>query len=723
MSHVGFEFEIGSHSPDQLFVTSFDAVEAISRPFELEVSFFPRDGEPLDLQELLGQESKLLIPTPAGDRWFHGEVHGARSLGEHGGRRRYEVRIGPKVGRLAHLKRSRAFQAKTVVEVIQAVLDEGKVKHRAAASGSYPKLEFCVQYNCSDLDFILSRAEANGLFHLYEHSDSGHELVLGDGTNAFTPLAGGDTLPYRLEGETPEEEYVAEVLEVHRLRTGSVVLKDFDPLRPALDVSGKETPGPLELYDYPAEATSPSEAAALATARMEERGQGKLTLDLKTHCPRLVPGALFSLSEHPEERFNRKLLVVEVQHHGRRRETLGEPEAFAQIYRNEVRCLPEGTPFRPARRTPQPKVSGLQTATVTGAAGEEIHPDEHGRVKVQFHWDREGKKDDKSSAWVRVAQSWGGPGWGALFVPRVGHEVVVRFLEGNPDRPIVVGSVYNGSNPPAAHLPGEKTQSAIQTSSSPGGSGHNELRFEDAARDELITLHSQKDLTAATVNDKKQDVGQNESLEVGRDRTLEVERHQSHEVILNDTVEVTKNQSSTILKNRTSDVTGGDSESVESSQSTTVAGLYSVSAKTASTETVTLVKTLTVGGAALTVVGATHAVGVGLLRTETIAGARTEIIAQNRDENVEKNRTAKVKGEDHLQTKEGLVQGTGKDGKVQVDGNFELGAKEGGSFLAKKMELKADSKLNLIVGGKLLLSIDSGGNITVNAKTITVEGK
>ena len=208
-----------------------------------------------------------------------------------------------------------------------------------------------MQYASSDFDFVLARAEAAGLFHLYDHSDSGHELVLGDGSNAFTPLAGGDTLPFRLEGETPEEEYVAEVHEIHRLRTDAVVLKDFDPLRPALDVSGKDTPGKLELYDYPAEATAPSDAAALATARLEERSQGKLTLDLRTHCPRLCPGAIFSLEDHPEERFNRKLLVVEVQHHGRRRETLGEPETFAQIYRNEVRCLPEGTPFRPARRT------------------------------------------------------------------------------------------------------------------------------------------------------------------------------------------------------------------------------------------------------------------------------------------------------------------------------------------------------------------------------------
>jgi type VI secretion system secreted protein VgrG len=723
MSTVGFELEIGPHSPDQLFVTSFQAVEAISRPFQLEVSFFPRDGEALDLKELLGQVAKLQIPTPNGDRWFHGEVHAGRSLGEHGGRRRYEVRIGPKLNRLALIKRSRAFQGKTVVEVIKSVLDEGKIDHKVSTSGSYPAMEFCVQYAQTNWDFILQRAEANGLWFKFDHSDSGHKLVLADGPNAFDPLEGGDTLVFRREGHASEDEYVSDALEIHRLRTDAVVLKDFDPLRPALDVSGKDTPGKLELYDYPAEVTDPSHAGALATARLEERAQGKLTLDLKTHCPRLVPGALFTIAEHPEERFNRKLVAVEVRHWGKRRETLGAPEAFSDIYRNEARCLPDGTPFRPARRTPPARVPGVQTAIVTGAGGEEIHPDEHGRIKVQFHWDREGTKDDKSSCWVRVAQSWGGPGFGALFLPRIGQEVVVRFLEGNPDRPLVVGSVYNGSHPPAANLPGDKTQSAIQSNSSPGGNGSNELRFEDAAGSELITLHAQKNLTVATVNDKTQTVGHDETLEVGRHRTVEVDRHQAHEVILDDRLVVKKNQSQTILKNRTTGITVMDSETVDAIQSTTVSGVYNLSCKETSQEAVTLVKTLAVAGAALTVVGAAHTVSVGKLRTETVAGARSEIFAGNLDESVDKDSKAKVVGDDQLQTKEGMRQATGKDGSVEVSGNAEAGAKEGASFLAKKMELKADDKFNIVVGGKLLLSIDSGGNVQLNATTITVEGK
>ncbi|HZN95217.1 MAG TPA: type VI secretion system tip protein TssI/VgrG, partial [Myxococcales bacterium] len=627
MATNAFNLTAGSLAPDQLFVTSFEAVEALSQPFRLEVGFFPLDGEPLDLQELVGKDASLLVPAPAGDRWFHGEIHAARALGEHGGRLRYQLRIGPKLCRLELIRQSRIFQEKTVAEVVKAVLDEGAVEQRAALTGSYPKLEYCVQYRESDLAFVSRLLERDGIFYFFEHSDSAHTLVLGDGDNAFADMAGGEVLPHRLEGQTPEEEYFSEAVEIHRLRTDAVVLKDFDPLRPALDVSGRDADGKIELYDYPAEVDAPGTAGKRATARLQERGQGKLTLDVRTHCPRLWPGALFSLADHPEDRFNRKLLAVEVRHWGKRRESLGEPEAFASTYRNEVRCLPKETPFRPARRTPRPTVGGLQTAIVAGAAGEEIHPDEHGRVKVQFHWDRQGGKDDKSSCWIRVAQSWGGPGFGALYLPRIGQEVLVRFLEGNPDRPLICGSVYNGEQPPAAKLPGDKTQSTVQSSSSPGGSGSNELRFEDAAREEWISLHAQKDLLVETVNDKGQEVRRDEQLEVKNDRSREVGRHLSHEVTQHDFTEVVKNQDSTIQGKRTAEVAEWESETVDGSQSITIAGQLSVSAQDVIRETVTLAKSLHVGAAMSTMVGVGYSVAVGLVKAETIAGTRSEIVA------------------------------------------------------------------------------------------------
>ena len=725
MSLPAFELQAGPYAPDQLFVTSFEATEALSRPFRLEVSLFPVDGEPLDLQEMLGKEALLRVPTPESDRYFHGEIHAARALGEHGGRLRYQLRIGPRLGRLELIRRSRIFQEQSVDEIVAAVLDGEKVEHRAALSGSYPKLEFCVQYRESDLAFVSRLLERDGLFYFFEHSDSGHTLVLGDGKAALAPVAGGDALPYRPAGGfVGDEEHAFHVEEIHRLRADAVAVKDFDPLRPALDVSGQEEADSavLELYDYPAEVSDPSAASATAKVRLEERRQGALTLDARTHCARLHPGALFTLSEHPEDRFNQKLLVVKIAHHGQQRETLGEPEPFREKYRNEVRCLPEATPFRPAPRTPRPRIGGLQTAMVVGPAGEEIHPDEHGRVKVQFHWDREGKKDEKSSCWVRVAQSWAGPGFGATYLPRIGQEVLVRFLEGNPDRPLVCGGVYNGEQPPAAGLPGEKTQSALQSSSSPGGSGNNELRFEDAAREEWIRLHGQKDLTLATLNDKAQEVVRDEALEVKKDRSRQVDRHQSHQVTGSDAANVVKDLSLAVQKNRAARVRQAESESVLGSQTVTVSGNLTESTQQVSMESVGLAKQTTIGAAAFTMVGAAHSIGVGLVRAETVAGTRTELVGGSRDETVEKKRSAKVAGEDHLQTEEGMRVSLGKDSSVEVGGKSELGVKEGMAALAKKVELKADKKLNIIVGGKLMITVDSSGKVQVNASTITVEG-
>ncbi|HVE85299.1 MAG TPA: type VI secretion system tip protein TssI/VgrG [Myxococcales bacterium] len=725
-----FDLQAGSHSPDQLFVTHFEATESISRPFAVEVSFFPRDGSHLDIQELLGQEASLRIPAPGGDRFFHGEIHAARSLGEHARWNRYQVRIGPKLQRLELSRGCRIFQEMTVVEVVKKVLGERSVDLRAALSASYPKLDYCVQYRESELAFISRLLERDGIFYFFEHSDSAHTLVLGDGPSALAPMEGGDALPFRPHlgpAMVADEEHVYELAEIHRLRSGAVKLKDFDPLRPALDVSGRHGDGGadiLELYDYPAEVDAPAAAAATAQVRIQERSQGKLTLDGRTHCPRLRPGATFSVHDHPEDPFNRSLLVVEVRHLGQQREGLGTPESFFETYRNEVRCLPKETPFRPARRTPRPTIAGLQTAIVTGAAGEEIHPDEHARVKVQFHWDREGKKDDKSSCWIRVGHSWAGAGFGATYLPRIGQEVLVRFLEGNPDRPLIAGSVYNGEQPPAASLPGEKTQSALQSSSSPGNSGNNELRFEDAARDEWVYLHAQKDLLQETVNDKTQTVGQDESLEVKKDRSRQIDRHQTHEVVQNDLGRVDKNQTNTITKNRTTTIGVNDTERVMGNETVTVSGKHNVSAKQTATETVGLAKGVHVGAAAFTLVGAAHQLGVGLLRSEAVAGSKSETIAGSRDEKVDKNKSAKVVGDDSIETKESLSQATGKDANVTVEvkGNAELGVKEGISVMAKKVELKAESKLNLIVGGKLLVTVDSGGKVQVNASTITVEG-
>src|SRR3989441_2894407 len=257
---------------------------------------------------------------------------------------------------------------------------------------------------------------------------------------------------------------------------------------------------------------------------MRRQGTGE------TNCARLTPGHTFEIGGHPRKDYNGKYLIVGAQHHGSQPQALGrEGAGSASSYSSSFTCIPADVPYRPPRITPRPMAQGAQTAVVVGPSGEEIHTDEHGRIKVQFHWDREGKKDENSSCWIRVAQPWAGPKWGSLFIPRIGWEVVVEFMDGDPDQPLVTGSVYHADNPPPYSLPGDKTKSTIMSNSSKGGGGSNELRFEDAKGSEEIYLHGQKDWNVVIENDESDTIGGNPTVPVGKGDAVSLDRERPRE--------------------------------------------------------------------------------------------------------------------------------------------------------------------------------------------------
>ncbi len=723
MTHP-LQLQAGPYSPDQLFVTSVDGMEALSTPFEVGVDFFPRDNEPLDLAGLLDADGLLTIASPTGEpRHFHGTLLGVQALGEQGGRLRYRIQLGPTLARLARVERCRIFQEKTTEEIVHAVLAEGGVTHRFALQGAYGKREMCVQYRETDLAFVSRLLEHEGIFYFFEHTDSAHELVFSDDRTAHAALPGGEQVPFRYhDGRIPDEEHLFSLEEIHRLRSDATAVRDYDFKKPELELSGEASGdgGTPEVYEYPGEVADLSGAKAAAKARLQERRMGARTLDGQSHCPRLCPGYLLEVVEHPQGAWNGKYVLVAVRHRARAREVLGEPEAFHSLYRNAARLLPEDVPYRPPLRAQRPVIPGIQTAVVVGASGEEIHTDAHARVKVKFHWDRASARDDTASCWVRVSQAWGGAAYGAVFLPRMGQEVVVRFLEGNPDRPLVCGAVYNGEKPPPASLSDEKTQSTVHSSSSPGDGGNNELRFEDAAGAESIDLHAQKDDVIAVERDKGQEVWANEALLVKKDRRRRVDGNQRLEVSLQDAADVVGNQQLTVTGGRTTTVALGQGETVEQVQSITVGGSLLASAALSSSETVGAAKALTVGGALLFQAAEGISVAVGGVKGEQVAGVRSERVEGSRDETVEKDRKLKVAGEDVVQTDKSLKITVGKDITEEVGKKAELGTPDKMSLSAKKMELKAD-KLNVVVGGKLLLTIEKSGKVKLFGKTLTLE--
>jgi type VI secretion system secreted protein VgrG len=424
--------------------------------------------------------------------------------------------------------REAIFQDRTALEIALSVLDEGGVAYRKSLTGKYLQREYCVQYRETDLDFASRLLEEEGIFYFFEHGKGTHTLVLGDARSACPSLPGGTRISYRDEqGMVPGEEAFTAFGGRRRTRPSGVVLRDVNYLTPQLDLtaSAGEGKGEQEVYDHHGRYGTPEVGQALAKVRLEEAQAKAAQWSGRSTSRRLCPGYVFELARCPDGGMDGEYLVVSVTHRGDQPEALAGVQASGKSgYQSRAVCLRKEIPYRPERRTAQPKIAGWQTAVVVGPAGEEIHTDEHGRVRVQLNWDREGKEDEKSSCWIRVAQALAGPGFGALWLPRVGQEVLVSFEDGDPDRPLILGAAYNGMNTTPLDLPAEKTKSTLKSRSSPGdgGIGFNELRFEDAAGSEEVYLHAQKDLKIEVLNDKGQEVGGNEKLLVAKDRSRTV---------------------------------------------------------------------------------------------------------------------------------------------------------------------------------------------------------
>ncbi|MDY7230917.1 type VI secretion system Vgr family protein [Hyalangium rubrum] len=721
-----FTLKVGPHAAPSLVVAQFSGSESLSRLYDFQVEFFEKDGQLLELSELPGTEALLTIQIgEAPVRYVHGRVRRAESLGQLGGRWLYRVQVAPKLERLRQMRKSRIFQEKAVPDIVKAVLGEAGVEHRLALSGSYATREYCVQYRESDFDFISRLLESEGIFYFFEHAEGSHTLVLGDGPNAHADLPGGAKLPLREDdARVYDVEFVSRMERVHRLRPGAVMLRDFDFVKPALDLSTTSTSAEglseLELYDYPGEYVAPGVGKSVSKVRMEEKAQGAQTYTGRSLCPRLAPGYLIEVEKPGDGTFCGQYLVEEVEHSGQQPDTLGNAETLGALYRNTFRSLPKDVPFRPLRVTPRPHVPGVQTATVVGPGGEEIHTDEHGRIKVQFHWDREGKQDDKSSCWVRVGQSWGGLAWGALYLPRIGQEVLIRFLEGNADRPLVAGSVYNGENPTPYGLPADRTKSTLKSASSLGSAGFNEFRIEDKKAEEEIFVHAQKDEDLVTENDKDQEVVGYEDLLVKKDRKLTVEGNQQLAVTLDDASLVEGNQSLKVQGNRTTTTRGSHSEEVEGNQSITVSKNVTTTITLAAAETVGAAKALTIGAGYAVTVALASTESVGGLKASEIGAARLEYVVGSRQELITKDSTVKVGSDFQTEVKGQMNSTVGKDREEKVNASSELGVKEPAAFLAKKFDLKAD-KFLLIVNGNLILSIEKN-NVKLCANKLTVDG-
>ncbi|MCV9878097.1 type VI secretion system Vgr family protein [Brenneria izbisi] len=580
-----FTVTLGALPAGTFAVVDFRLDEGLNRPFSLSLSLASAQPD-IDFGAVLDQPCELLV-------WYEGELQRRVSgivsgftQGDTGFRRtRYQAEVRPALWRLGLRSNARIFQAQKPEEIIATLLDEAGITDYAfALRHEHAQREYCVQYRESDLAFINRLAAEEGLYYFHEYEEGKHRLVFADDAGA---QGKGPDLFFNLATQgLSEGAYVRRFHYAERVSTAEVELKDYSFKTPAYGLSHQKTGSELEHqresyqhYDYPGRFKQDPSGKAFSGYRLDALRAGAVTGEGESNCAGLMPGSAFSLTEHPNAALNIAWQIVGVTHVGQQPQALeeesgGEPTTLS----NSFSVVKGKTTWR-ALMPHKPMVDGPQIATVVGPAGEEIYCDVYGRVKLQFPWDRYGASDDQSSCWVRVSQGWAGGQYGLIAIPRIGHEVIVSFLEGDPDQPIVTGRTFHATNPTPYILPEHKTRTTLRTDTHKG-SGFNELRFEDEATREQIYLHAQKDMDAVINNIHRQSVGLDQHLSVAQDQFQRVERHRHRTVGQDDFEQIGQDHHQHIGRNFIQKIAeslkrfigGGEISHIEGSRQTTLTG-------------------------------------------------------------------------------------------------------------------------------------------------------
>ncbi len=612
---------------DVLLLQQLSGEEAVSKLFRFELEMFAESTAQVKFESLLGQSvtATLVMPADGSKRYINGIVsrfsQGERRPSAQGGATftRYRAELVPKFWLLTRSQQSRIFQQLAVPDILKQVLTGLDVSFQL--QGQYFPRDYCVQYRETDFAFASRLMEEEGIFYFFTHSDGSHKMVVADTPASFPNVPGPTSLIYEtLEGGTRTEDRIHRWEKSQTIRSGKYRLWDYcfelpgknlEAIKPTLDsvqvgtVSHKLKVGgndKMEIYDYPGLYAQRFDGVApgggdrasdvqhifednkrTAGIRMQEEEAAAILLEGQSTCRQLTAGGKFTLTRHFDG--NGPYVVTRVQHSASAGNayTLGNAEI---PYENVFECIPAALPFRPERVIPRPRIEGTQTAVVVGNQGDEIFTDKYGRIKVQFPWDRQGKKDANSSCWIRVATPWAGKQWGIIHIPRVGQEVLIAFEEGDPDRPIVVGSVYNADLMPPYTLPDKMTQSGYldRSTTQAETANFNQLRFEDKKGSEEVYFHAEKDFNRVVENndtlkvgfDKKDkgdqsiEVFNNHSLSVGAGKNQADDGSQTLTVFNNQKVTIGDasasggSQTISVFKDRTETVkTGNESVTIE----------------------------------------------------------------------------------------------------------------------------------------------------------------
>jgi type VI secretion system secreted protein VgrG len=557
---------------DKLTIRTIQGEERISGLFQYTLEMVSTDKS-LDFKKIVGKGVTVTMELVDGSRaYLHGIVGRFVQAGTDARVTTYYADLHPQLWLLTLRSDCRIFQNKTAPDIIKQILsDAGITDIKDSLTGSYTTREYCVQYMETAFDFISRLMEDEGIFYFFTHDNGKHTLVLADDSSAHSPVTGHATIRIRpAEAQWTEEGSIQECTMEQQAVTAKHQADDYNFEIPSTDLlaSSKTEDAPM-IYEYPAARTAKADVETKTNLALQSLESHKEILRGTSSCRSMRTGAKFTLSGHLRDSFNADYIVRRVSFRGDQ----------STIFINSFEAQPASTPFRAPRVTPRPRIYGSQTAVVVGKSGEEIWTDKYGRIRLHFHWDQLGKSDENDSCWVRVSQSWAGKQWGAWFLPRIGQEVVVSFLEGDPDRPIVTGSVYNADQTVPYALPDNQTRSTFKSNSSKGGGGFNEIRFEDKKDSEEFYIHAQKDHKAEILHDQTTTIGNDQTITVKNNRSTTIQEKDETLIVDkgNRTVKVnTGNETHEVKGKRDFTVTGKETHTNKADYEMTVSGNFTL---------------------------------------------------------------------------------------------------------------------------------------------------
>jgi type VI secretion system secreted protein VgrG len=653
------------------------AREELSRLSEFQMDALSERGD-IDPNQVLGKRVSVKAELPDDSfRYFNAFVTRFGWTGMEGRYYRYRATLRPWLWFLSLTTDCRVFQNKTAPEIIKEVFAKhsGVASYKLELTNDYRTRDYCVQYRETDLDFVSRLMEEEGIYYYFIHDKDANTLILADSYAAHSPFPQYQQLPFIPKGRPvrPEQEYIRTWTCDCEIRPGKYVLDDFNFEKPSLDISVRhscEHPhdfADYEMFDYPGSYISKADGDHYVRMRVEELHARHELVNAETNARGVAVGHLVTLTNHPRSDQNREYLIVAATHE-LKAESYETTEAPGASYECTFTALHSKQPFRPERITPKPFVKGPQTAMVVGPAGDEIHDDEHARVKVQFHWDRHGKSDENSSCWIRVSQPWAGMGWGSVSTPRIGQEVIVDFLEGDPDRPIITGRVYNGENRP----PHGGSVSGLKTKTHKG-QGHNEMSMDDTAGQEKLTLHGQHNMSTTVGNDQTNTINNNQTTDVKNNRATTIS--------VDDTLNV--------MANRTMSVKGKLAETIEAGRELMILAGYK--------ENIT-------GGATSQITGDL---------SRTVDGGYNSIVSGWRNQELKAGEQKVVTGDKNLTVTGTFFEDVTGDRVVTVTGPIDQSA-------TATMRLHADGESTVTSGALLSLAVGEGNFVSIKSGEIVI---